>query len=135
MAWDLIAQPDSGHGQDEPPRAHLRLARDGTDAVTTVQIANGTARYELDLCQEHLDELTGAARRVRSRKATRGASSAKRRPAKRTVRAATATRGRRRARRTIDAAAVRDWARANGYTVNDRGRIPVSVEEAFTASR
>jgi len=27
--------------------------------------------------------------------------------------------------------AVRDWARTNGYTVSDRGRIPAAVQEAF----
>ncbi|SIS23114.1 histone-like nucleoid-structuring protein Lsr2 [Williamsia sterculiae] len=30
--------------------------------------------------------------------------------------------------------AVREWARANGYEVADRGRIPVDVVEAFNAA-
>ncbi|MEU8779692.1 histone-like nucleoid-structuring protein Lsr2 [Streptomyces sp. NPDC048606] len=30
---------------------------------------------------------------------------------------------------------VRRWARANGYLVNDRGRIPASIREAYEASR
>ncbi|MEU0235955.1 MULTISPECIES: histone-like nucleoid-structuring protein Lsr2 [unclassified Streptomyces] len=30
---------------------------------------------------------------------------------------------------------VRLWARANGYLVNDRGRIPASIREAYEASR
>ncbi len=34
----------------------------------------------------------------------------------------------------IDLAAVREWARANGYTVSDRGRIPASVLEAYGAA-
>jgi Lsr2 len=29
---------------------------------------------------------------------------------------------------------VREWARAYGYTVSDRGRIPRRILEAFTAS-
>lgn len=28
--------------------------------------------------------------------------------------------------------AIRDWARENGYTVSDRGRIPADVVEAYT---
>ncbi|MFG2758017.1 histone-like nucleoid-structuring protein Lsr2 [Streptomyces wuyuanensis] len=27
--------------------------------------------------------------------------------------------------------AIRRWARANGYVVNDRGRIPASIREAY----
>lgn len=29
---------------------------------------------------------------------------------------------------------IRDWARANGYDVNDRGRIPAAVAEAYEAA-
>ncbi len=31
-------------------------------------------------------------------------------------------------------AAIRDWARSNGRTVSDRGRIPAHVLDAFTAA-
>jgi len=31
----------------------------------------------------------------------------------------------------IDLSAVREWARGNGYTVGDRGRIPSSIVDAF----
>lgn len=34
----------------------------------------------------------------------------------------------------IDLAAVREWARANGHTVSDRGRIPGTVLEAYQAA-
>jgi len=30
---------------------------------------------------------------------------------------------------------IRSWARNNGYEVADRGRIPASVADAYTASR
>ncbi|MEU3186131.1 histone-like nucleoid-structuring protein Lsr2 [Streptomyces sp. NPDC006923] len=30
--------------------------------------------------------------------------------------------------------AIRLWARANGYLVNDRGRVPASIREAYKAS-
>ena len=105
------------------------LHSDGTEAVTTTRLDNGSARYELDLCQTHLDELTGAGRRLRPRRRTGGAGAATK-AAKRTAPAKT----RRRARGASDTAAVREWARAHGYSVSDRGRIPGSILEAFTAS-
>lgn len=33
-----------------------------------------------------------------------------------------------------DTKAIRKWARANGYDVSDRGRIPADVVEAYTAA-
>ncbi|GAB2580212.1 histone-like nucleoid-structuring protein Lsr2 [Kribbella endophytica] len=33
-----------------------------------------------------------------------------------------------------DARTVKEWARANGYEVNDRGRIPDDVRAAFEAA-
>ena len=106
------------------------LHGDGTEAVTTIRLDNGTARYELDLCQPHLDELTGAGRRLRPRRRTGGAGSATK-AAHKTAPATT----RRRRRSAPDTAAVREWARAHGYTVSDRGRIPGPILEAFTASK
>ncbi|UNO38487.1 Lsr2 family protein [Streptomyces sp. MST-110588] len=34
-----------------------------------------------------------------------------------------------------DTAAIRTWAKANGYAVNDRGRVPAEIREAFTQAR
>ena len=90
---------------------------------------NGAARYELDLCQSHFDELTGAGRRLRPRRRTGGGGAAAK-AANRTAAAKTRRRGRGGAR---DTAAVREWARAHGHSVSDRGRIPRHVLEAFTA--
>lgn len=33
-----------------------------------------------------------------------------------------------------DTRAIRDWARANGYNVSDRGRIPANVMQAYAAA-
>ncbi|MFC5264659.1 histone-like nucleoid-structuring protein Lsr2 [Kribbella qitaiheensis] len=46
------------------------------------------------------------------------------------------TRGRRVTRTTVDAdpRRVKEWARANGYEVNDRGRVPTHIREAFDAA-
>lgn len=35
---------------------------------------------------------------------------------------------------SADSKAVREWARANGYTVSDRGRIPAEVADAYAAA-
>jgi hypothetical protein len=103
------------------------LHDDGTEAVTTIRMDNGAARYELDLCQAHCDELTGAGRRLRPRRRTGGAGSTTKAANKSTAKT------RRRRRGGPDTAAVRAWARANGQTVSDRGRIPRHILEAFTA--
>ncbi|MFE7117642.1 Lsr2 family protein [Streptomyces sp. NPDC057654] len=34
-----------------------------------------------------------------------------------------------------DTAAIRAWAKKNGYEVNDRGRVPASVKEAYEARK
>ena len=103
------------------------LHGESTEAVTTIRMDNGTARYELDLCQAHFDELTGAGRRLRPRRRTGAARS--------TTKAANkaAANPRRRGRGAPDTAAVREWARANGHTISDRGRIPGHILEDFTA--
>jgi hypothetical protein len=103
------------------------LHGDGTEAVTTIRIDNGAARYELDLCQSHFDELSGAGRRLRRRRRTGGAGTATKAASK------TAAKTRRR-RRAPDTAATREWARAHGYTVSDRGRVPRHIVEAFAAN-
>jgi hypothetical protein len=104
------------------------LHGDSTEAVTTIRMDNGTARYELDLCQSHFDELTGAGRRLRPRRRTGAARSTTNAANKAAV-----AKTRRRRRGAPDTAAVREWARANGYTVSDRGRIAGHIREAFAA--
>ena len=39
-----------------------------------------------------------------------------------------------RAKSDIDLAAVREWARANGHTVSDRGRVPATIIDAYKAA-
>ena len=33
-----------------------------------------------------------------------------------------------------DVRTIKEWARANGYQVNDRGRVPKDIREAFDAA-
>src|SRR5918996_6212810 len=86
------------------------LHGDGTEAVTTIRMDNGTARYELDLCQSHFDELTGAGRQLRPRRRTGGARSV----AKAVNKTAAAT-VRRRGRGAQDTLAMRGRGRAPGF--------------------
>src|SRR4051794_3319936 len=87
---------------------------DDTEAVETVRFQVGRSRYELDLCKEHLDEMTGAARKVRA--ATRTSSLRAKQPT------GTKRRTSAKAKRSSNAtkADVRAWARKAGYSVSDR---------------
>ena len=88
---------------------------DGSQPAQSYRFAWQGAQYEVDLNDEHRDELLrllqpyiAAGRRIGGSR--RGASSP---------------------RSASDAASVREWARANGHTVPDRGRIPAAVRTAY----
>ena len=94
---------------------------DGSPADETVTFGLDGVTYEIDLSTDNAaklrDELApwvGHARRSGGRK-TSGSGRASSSPA---------------AKRT-DLAAVRDWARKNGYEVSDRGRISAEIQAAY----
>src|SRR4051794_34839517 len=112
------------------------LHGDGTEAVTTIRLENGGPRVELDGCQAHLDELTRAGRRAsapRSGRATRSVARRAPRARKATKASWASTNGtsadsngsgranRRNGRGSAENAAVREWARENGYQIKERG--------------
>lgn len=82
---------------------------------------NGTA-YEIDLTNAHAEELRAALAPFidAGRRASAGA--------------AKASAPRRRASRGSEVAEIREWAKKNGHTVSERGRIPASVMEAYHAA-
>lgn len=95
---------------------------DGGDAAETVSFSLDGISYEIDLSDKHAKKLrdefatwTGHARRSGS-----GSRSTSRR---RSASAGAAKRG--------DLGAVREWARANGHQVSDRGRISAEVQAAY----
>lgn len=97
---------------------------DGGAAAETVTFALDGVTYEIDLNEAHAAELrdafatwVGHARKVSS---VRGSA----RPARRSSRSGGAS----------EATAVREWARANGHTVSERGRIPASVKALYDAA-
>ena len=95
---------------------------DGSPAAETIRFSLDGVEYEADLNEAHAEALResfaewiGPARRVSGRKRVAGRrSSSSSTPAS-----------------TSDTAKVREWARQNGYTVSDRGRIPSNVREAY----
>lgn len=103
---------------------------DGTPIVDgaggTVRFALGNKSYDIDLTDDNLATLEEvlapfiAAARVSSVSAPGGARRA----------------GARSARKSsgVDLAAVRAWARANGHTVSERGRVSASILEAYAAA-
>lgn len=87
---------------------------------------DGTA-YEIDLTEENAEALREAlapwvaAARPVSRSVSGGSSSSNGRKRRRTGQQ--------------DYSAVRAWAKENGYTVSERGRVPANVLEAYEAAR
>ena len=99
-----------------------------SEAHKTVHFSYEGKHYEMDLSVDahnmvhgRMGEFIGKAREVKA--PGRGAG----RPRGRGVaRPATAT-------DKVRLNAIREWARANGYTVADRGRIPSHIEAAYDA--
>lgn len=107
------------------------LHGDDTTGDTTLDFALDGTSYEIDLCNAHAQalrdsfaEYVGAARRAGSGGA--GRSGGGRRSGR--ARSAGGPGGRRRT------AEIREWARSNGLTVSERGRIPATVMEKYEAA-
>ncbi|MDC4232380.1 Lsr2 family protein [Actinomyces sp. B33] len=91
---------------------------DGTIAARTVSFAFDGVSYEIDLSEENISEFRDALGRW---------IDAGRRTGGRAVRS-------RKASSAIDSGKIREWARANGIEVSDRGRIPAEIVEKYTAA-
>lgn len=92
---------------------------DGGPADETVSFSLDGVSYEIDLStknaatfRESLAQYVGTARRVGGRASGRGA-------------------GRRRTGGDNRTAQIREWARANGHKVSERGRIPATIVESY----
>ena len=93
---------------------------DGQVAAETIDFSIDGASYEIDLSDKNAAALRdalapylGVARRV-------GRAA---RPA-----------GRAREGRAVDLGAVREWARAQGFRVSDRGRVSAAIQDAYNAA-
>jgi Lsr2 len=96
---------------------------DGSEAEGTVRFALDGAEYEIDLNAKHAEALRKAL--ARYVEAARRSSSAARRPART---------GRRTAASGLNTTEVREWAKAQGIEVKDRGRVPAELVVRFRAA-
>ncbi|MGK5631533.1 histone-like nucleoid-structuring protein Lsr2 [Streptomyces sp. URMC 123] len=93
---------------------------DGGEADETVTFALDGKSYEIDLTTANADKLRESlADYVKAARRTGGRAAG----------------GRGKARASSggskDTAEIRKWAKENGYEVNDRGRVPATVREAY----
>ena len=99
-----------------------------TDDPTGVTLGWGREQWELDLCPTHNAELSQEFERWTSnarRASGRGGSSA---------RANARSSGPSGAGGNGDVGAIREWAKANGFKVGDKGRIAADVRAAYAAA-
>jgi hypothetical protein len=98
---------------------------DGTEGAETVSFSLDGVSYEIDLSEKNAAKLRDdfATWVGNARKVGRGGSSS-------TGRSST-----RRSRGGNDTAAIRAWAKENGYEVSERGRISREVMDAYAAAR
>jgi hypothetical protein len=113
-------------GNDVAQRVHIVLEddMDGTAAEETVTFGLDGVTYEIDLSASNAaalrDSLAQYVANAR-RSSARGATS------RRTGRAGRPTSG-------PSAAEIREWARAQGKVVSDRGRVPADVRADYDAA-
>jgi nucleoid-associated protein Lsr2 len=93
---------------------------DGTEAEGTVRFALDGTEYEIDLNAEHARELREVLARYVS--AARRAGGGARRPARG---------GRKAPGSGPNPTQVREWAKAQGIEVKDRGRVPAELVARF----
>ncbi len=79
--------------------------------------------YEIDLSEENADKFYKALAPFTNAARPAGSAAAPR-AGRRTTRA----------KSDVDLAAVRQWARENGHTVSDRGRVPATIVDAYKSA-
>lgn len=101
-------------------------------ASDSIAFSYGGKTYTLDLCKKHLDEVKGALDTFANAGHSAGRGGRGRRRAAATGRSQRSSRPAA-APRGESQAEIREWARAQGYAVGDRGRIPGEVRAAYEA--
>jgi hypothetical protein len=97
---------------------------DGSEAEGTVRFALDGAEYEIDLNAKHAEALRKSLARYVDA-ARRSSGSVARRPARG---------GRRAPASGLNTTEVREWAKAQGIEVKDRGRVPAELVVRFRAA-
>jgi len=96
---------------------------DGSEAEGTVRFALDGSDYEIDLNAKHAEDLRQALSRYVD--AARRSSGAARKPVRT---------GRRAAASGLNTTEIREWAKAQGIEVKDRGRVPAELVVKFRAA-
>ena len=96
---------------------------DGSPAEGTVRFGLDGSEYEIDLNTEHATELRSALTRYAGA-ARRVSGGARRQPRS----------GRRAPASGLNTTEVREWAKAQGIEVKDRGRVPAELVVRFKAA-
>jgi hypothetical protein len=96
---------------------------DGSEAEGTVRFALDGAEYEIDLNAKHAQALRKALAKYID--VARRSSGGARRPARS---------GRRASASGVNTTEVREWAKAQGIEVKDRGRVPAELVVRFKAA-
>jgi Lsr2 len=100
---------------------------DGSPAERTFTFTVDGTHYEIDLSSENIKEFNDAiAGFVESARKVKGGGNGRR---TRKVSTSSGISGSGRSREQTQA--VREWARRQGHSINDRGRIPASIQQAF----
>jgi hypothetical protein len=98
---------------------------DGSKAERTFTFAVDGTHYEIDLSSENIGEFNEAiAGFVESARKVKASDTGRR---ARKTSPSTSGSGRSREQTQV----VREWARQQGHSINDRGRIPASIQQAF----
>jgi hypothetical protein len=96
---------------------------DGSEAEGTVRFGLDGTEYEIDLNAEHAQALRDALTRYVA--SARRSGSGARRPVRN---------GRRASASGLNSTEVREWAKAQGIDVKDRGRVPAELVVKFKAA-
>jgi hypothetical protein len=126
----VVSRKSEGTGMAQRVNVVLVDDIDGNDAVETVTFALDGVEYEIDLSADNANKLRdslslyiGHGRRTGGRRRSGGQGDQR------------ATRSRSSAASDGPSASeIREWARANGHTVPDRGRVSAEVREAYAAA-
>jgi hypothetical protein len=98
---------------------------DGSAAEGTVRFALDGTDYEIDLNAQHADALRKALAKYVDAARRSNSAAAARRPARS---------GRRASASGLNTTEVREWAKAQGIEVKDRGRVPAELVVRFRAA-
>lgn len=94
---------------------------DGGEADETVTFALDGKTYEIDLTTANADKLRGLLEPYVKNGRRTGGRSARGKAARSSSGGGSGQ----------DTAKIRAWAKQNGYEVNDRGRVPANIREAY----